>query len=112
MKNKKKNVTPLTVICDHNKLPLSVKCIDQNKIIYNGRKTAKHEIKNVQNTLDNMTKLQIKDYIKVQLIGDKGYITKEQFTVLNRKLDIITPKRKNQKKRNTRPSRSDGRLFR
>ena len=38
----------------------------------------KHEIKNVQNTLDNI-KLKLKDYVDVNLIGDKGYITKKKF---------------------------------
>ena len=51
---KKKNVTHITVICDQNKLPLSASCLKINKTIYNDRKTSTHEIKNVQNTLDNI----------------------------------------------------------
>ena len=35
------------MICDQNKLPLCVSNIEINKTIYNNRKTAKHEIKNV-----------------------------------------------------------------
>jgi len=94
--NKKKNITPLTMICDQNKLPLCVSNVEINKTIYNNRKTAKHEIKNVQRTLDKIN-FQVKDYVSVNLIGDRGYITKEKFTFSNRQLPIITPKRKNQK---------------
>ena len=38
------------------------------KYINNGRKTAKHEIKNVQRTLDNIN-IEVKNYIDVNLIG-------------------------------------------
>ena len=51
---------------------------------------------NVQRTLDKIN-FQVKDYVSVNLIGDRGYITKEKFTFSNRQLPIITPKRKNQK---------------
>jgi hypothetical protein len=64
--------------------------------IYNKRKTAKHEIKNVQKTL-NKIDIKVKDYIDVNLIGDRGYITSEKFNVMDRRLPIITPKRRNQK---------------
>jgi hypothetical protein len=97
---KKKNVTNLTIICDQNKLPLSVSCLATNKIIYNGRKTSVHEIKNVQNTLNNIN-LPIKDYINLNLIGDRGYISQEKFKIMGRKLNTITPKRKNQHTKNT-----------
>ena len=70
---KKKNITPITMICDQNKLPLCISNIEINKEIYNGRKTAKHEIKNVQRTLDNIN-IEVKDYIDVNVIGDHGYI--------------------------------------
>jgi hypothetical protein len=92
---KKKNITPVTLICDQNKLPLSIANIDINKKDYN-RNTSKHEIKNVQKTLNNI-KLKAKEYINVNLIGDKAYITSEKFSIMDRKLQIITPKRKNQK---------------
>jgi len=97
---KKKNVTHLTVICDQNKLPLSVSCLDINKIIYNSRKTSVHEIRNVQNTLDNIN-LSIKNYIDLNLIGDRGYISQEKFKIMGREVNIITPKRKNQHIKNT-----------
>ena len=99
------------MICDQNKLPLCISNVEMNKIIYNKRKTAKHEIKNVQRTLDKIN-IKVKDYVQnskefklksfafwvdVNLIGDRGYITKEKFTINNKKISIITPKRKNQK---------------
>ena len=84
------------MICDQNKLPLCVSNIEINKVIYNKRKTAKHEIKNVQRTLDKIG-IKVKDYMEINLIGDRGYITSEKFNVMNRQLPIITPKRKNQK---------------
>ena len=99
------------MICDQNKLPLCISNVEMNKIIYNKRKTAKHEIKNVQRTLDKIN-IKVKDYVRnskefklksfafwvnINLIGDRGYITKEKFTINNKKISIITPKRKNQK---------------
>ena len=94
--NKKKNITPISMICDQNKLPLCISNVDINRSIYNKRKTAKHEIKNVQKTL-NKIDIKVKDYIDVNLIGDRGYITSEKFNVMDRRLPIITPKRRNQK---------------
>lgn len=100
----KKNVTALTIICDQNKLPLAAKCIDINKTIYNNRKTFQHEIKNVQATIDEIP-FKLKKYVKVDLIGDRGYITKQKFKVFDRELPIVTPKRKNQKTKNSHNER-------
>jgi hypothetical protein len=99
---RKKNVTQLTVICDQNKLPISVSPLKINKVIYNGRKTAEDERKNVQNTLNKIPIIIKKDYIKVNLIGDKGYITQNKFNVFNKEIKIITPVRKNMKRKNTK----------
>ena len=93
-------MTHLSVICDQNKLPLSVSCLAINKTIYNGRKTSVHEIKSVQNTLNNID-FSIKDYINLNLIGDRGYISQEKFKIMGRKLNTITPKKKNQHIKNT-----------
>jgi hypothetical protein len=43
----------------------------------------------------------VKNYVDVNLIGDRGYITQEKFTVFNRSVPLIAPKRKNQKTKNT-----------
>ena len=144
MENIKKNITGLTVICDQNTLPLSVNTIDINRKLDNNRKTGVHEIKNVQKTLDKINLSVVKDYVKINLIGDKGYITKNKFTprmikqsinkydsdeysslsyllidcfiitrrpsgdILNRNINIVTPKKKNQK---IRTSISDKKLL-
>ena len=108
--NKKKNITPITMICDQNKLPLCMSNIEMNKIIYNKRKTAKHEIKNVQKTLDKIN-IEVKDYVDINIIGDRGYITKEKFTINNRQLPIITPKRKNQKNKYSSHKQKDQKLL-
>ncbi len=105
---KKKNITGLTVICDQNTLPLSVNTIDINRKLDNNRKTGVHEIKNVQKTLDKINLSVVKDYVKINLIGDKGYITKNKFNILNRNINIVTPKKKNQK---IRTSISDKKLL-
>jgi hypothetical protein len=95
---KKKNVTSLTVICDYNKIPIGIQYMDVN-VKPNKKNTFKHEIKNVQNTL-NTIPIDFK-YHKVNLIGDKGYISQEKFKLGHKKIPIITPKRKNQKIQNT-----------
>lgn len=97
---KKKNVTELTVICDESKIPLAVKPVEINKTLRN-YKTFKHETCNVQKTLDKIP-FKLKDYVSVKLIGDKGYISKKKFKVFGNKINIITPKRKNQKIKNTK----------
>ena len=94
---RKKNITGLSVICDQNTLPLSVSTIDINRKLNNNCKTASHEIKNVQKTLDKINFPSIKEYVKINLIGDKGYITKNKFNVFNRNINIVAPKKKNQK---------------
>ena len=85
------------MICDQNTLPLSVSTIKINRKLNNNRKTASHEIKNVQKTLDKINLPSIKEYVKINLIGDKGYITKDKFNVFNRNINIVAPKKKNQK---------------
>ena len=95
---KKKNVSSLTVICDENKIPLAFKCIE-NKNIYRKKKTHQHEIKNVQQTIDTIS-VDL-DKVKINIIGDKGYVTKEKFRIGKKKISIITPVKKNQKKVNT-----------
>ncbi len=72
MEYKKKNVTSLTVICDINKIPFGIQYIDVN-IKPKKKNTFEHEIKNVQKTLD-IIPINFKNY-KINLIGDKGYIT-------------------------------------
>jgi len=72
--------------------------IDKNTKVGNivRRSTLQHELKNVQKTLDSVD-IKLKPYNKIKLVGDKAYICKEQFTIFNKKIRIITPKRKNDK---------------
>ena len=99
---KKKNVTALTVICDDDKLPLAVSYMDINKNKTKaGYNTIKHDINGIQPTLNNI-QIKLKKYINVNIIGDKGYITKNKFKVFNREIKMTCPKRKNQKTKNTK----------
>lgn len=99
---KKKNVTSLSAICDDNKLPLGITYMDTNlSKTKTGKHTFKHDIKGVQKTLDTIP-FKLKEYVSVNLIGDKGYVTGKKFNVFNRKVRIIHPKRKNQKTKNTK----------
>ena len=100
--NKKKNVTVIIGICDDNKIPLAFEYMDTNlSKTKTSRNTIKHDLNGVQPTLNNIP-VKFKKYINVKLIGDKGYITSKKFNMDNRKIGIICPKRKNQKKENNK----------
>ena len=99
---KKKNATTLTAICDDNKLPLGITYMDTNlSKTKTGKHTIKHDINGVQKTLDNIP-FNLKKYITVKLIGDKGYVSSKNFNVFNRQVKMIYPKKKNQKTKNTK----------
>ena len=95
---KKKNVTSLSVICDSNKIPLGFQYVDIN--VRPGKKNSfKHEIKNVQNTLDTIP-INFDDH-NVNIMGDKGYVCKDKYKLGKLNLPLICPKKKNQKTKNT-----------
>lgn len=98
---KKKKVTKLSIISDENKNILSViNCMpkyNNNKYI----KTFNADVKDIQKTVNNMH-LNIPNYIRKYLIGDKGYITNDNIKINNIDVKIITPKRKNQKTKNSK----------
>ena len=99
---KKKNVTCLSIACDENKIPLGLSYLNTNlNKTKTGKHTFQHDIKGLQPTLDSIP-INIKPYIAVNLIGDKGYISSNKFKLFERDVRIITPKRKNQKKKNTK----------
>jgi hypothetical protein len=98
--NKKKNITPLTFISDNNGLSLAYRHIDINRKI-GKRKTHVHEINNSQHTLDKID-LKVKKYVDLTLTGDKAYISNRTYNALTQTIKIITPKRKNQKSKNTK----------
>ena len=81
----KKNVTKLSIICDSNKIPLSITPF----------KSTTNDCKTI---IDSLTDLKLKS--KVNLIADKGYIsTKINRNILFKqyKIKLIYPKKKNQK---------------
>lgn len=92
----KKRVTPLSVICDENKLPVAMIVIPINKTLPSGVKTAKHDVSCIQETLDSI-KFEIPDYVKISVTGDKGYVTSKKFVIKQRAVTITSPKRRNQK---------------
>ena len=96
--NKKKRASKLSIICNENKFIfsiISVKLNKNNKNKYNG---FKHDVNTIQDSLNNINKAY--NFKNVSLIGDKGYITKEEFKYNNKKIDLITSKRSNQKIQN------------
>jgi len=103
---KKKNVTALSAICDDNKIPLGITPMDTNlSKTKTGKHTIKHDVKGVQKTLDTIP-FKLKEYVSVKLIGDKGYVTNKEFKVFGKKIKMIYPKRKNQKKKNTKKEKN------
>ena len=98
---KKKNITPIVLICDENKLPIGVTNMKVKNVYKNGNKTCNHDVKGIQDALDTIP-FEIPSYVTIHLIGDKGYITQNKFTVGKHVIQITTPKRKNQKNKNTK----------
>ena len=97
---RKKNITNLVFITDENKLPLSYYCNKIKEIKPYGRTTLEHENKSVQPLLDKI-KSTIPTRANVNLIGDKGFINSIQYRIQNKDVNLITPKRRNQIRRNT-----------
>jgi hypothetical protein len=95
----KKNITKLSVITTKQGAILSIKPFEVNskKIIYNKKekiiKTTEHDSKTIQKSVDL-----IKNKIEIlNIIGDKGYKTSNIITKNAKKINIITPNKKNQK---------------
>jgi len=93
--NMKKRTTKVVALVDKNKYIYSLSSI---KIPFN--KKAVHDTKTIQTAIDNINK-NIK-LNRIRLIGDKGFITKNKFKFNNNTVKLITPKRKNQKTKNTK----------
>jgi hypothetical protein len=98
---KKKNITPIILLCDDNKLPIGVTNLKIKNTYKNGRKSSCHDVKGIQDVLDTIP-FKIPTYVSKNIIGDKGFITSDNFYIENQKVNIITPKRKNQYKKNTK----------
>jgi transposase len=97
----KKNITPITVVCDKDKLPLGMSILKPKTFYSNGRKTSSHDVTGVQDVLDSIS-LKIPSYVKCYVIGDKGYITQKTFVCNKQTVNMITPKRCNQKHKTNR----------
>jgi hypothetical protein len=120
--NKKKKSTKISVLSDNDKFIYSVDSIsinNNNKKKYKkkrkkNKKRRKQKknikiIKNIKikkvkgfvhdvNTIDLAIKKINKNYnFKIILIGDKGYITSKKFYFKRKKIELITPRKKNQK---------------
>ena len=94
---KKKNITPIAIICDENKIPLCISVLDKSDNDKNYKnKYNEHESKHVNKIIKKIP-FKINNKINVNLIGDKGYITKEKFKIFNNEINIITPLKKNNK---------------
>jgi len=126
--NKKKKGTKLSIISDDNKFIYSVSSIPINNVIKkrkyrkrrkHNKKRRKYIKKKTKNKLTNKTvnKINIKGFVhdvntiensinninkkykfKITLIGDKGYISSKEYKFKNKKIELITLKRNNQKK--------------
>jgi hypothetical protein len=95
--NKKKKASKLSIICNENKFIYSIISVKLNNVNKkcNG---FKHDVNTIQDSLDNINK--VYNFKNVSLIGDKGYITKKEFKYNNKKIELITSKRSNQKIQN------------
>jgi len=99
---RKKNVTSISFICDSNKIPLAIVPVKINST-KNDKNYSSSDVSMVQDNLDaipNEVKTQLIKS-KIHLMGDKGYITQKEFKINDKNIKIITPKRKNQKTKNT-----------
>ena len=55
----------------------------------------------IQSSINNI-KTKFTDDITITLTGDLGYLTSTKYKLNNKNISLITPKRKNQKKKNTK----------
>jgi hypothetical protein len=112
--NKKKKASKLSIITDKDKFIYSVINIKINKIIEvkvdkrlkknknkknKKRKGFIHDVKTIQSTLDCINPKY--NFNNVTLLGDKGYINKNEIYYVNKKkINLITYKKNNQKPNN------------
>jgi len=98
--NKKKKASKLSIICDASKFIYSITSIKIKK--NNNKKSIGfiHDSNTIQNSLNNINK--IYNFKNVLLMGDKGYKTQNEFTCNNKKIRLLTSKRKNQKEQNNK----------
>jgi len=85
---KKKKATKVSIIADNSKNVLGV------HIPFNSNR---YDVKLVTSIINNI-KLKFNNAQKINLIGDKGYISQEKYKNNNQEVKIITPHRKYKKK--------------
>jgi hypothetical protein len=67
-------------------------------------KTSTHDVMMIQTSLNNI-KTTFTDIKSITLTGDLGYLSSKIYKLNNENIQLITPKRKNQKKKNTENER-------
>lgn len=92
--NKKKKISKISLICNINKIPLSV----------TAHKGSVHDVKTIDASVNKL--IENLKYRRINLVGDKGYIAKQETKddLLSKGIKLITPYRKNQKKKNCKRS--------
>ena len=112
--NKKKRASKLSIITDKDKFIYSVinikintineikidKRFKKNKKKFKKRKAFIHDVKTIQTSLDNINLKY--NFNEVTLLGDKGYISKnENYYINKKKINLITYKKRIKKRMKT-----------
>jgi hypothetical protein len=95
------------IMCDNdisiNNIPInnnSINGILNNHTKNNKNKTINtsiHDVMTIQTSLNNI-KVKFNESSQLTLTGDLGYLSSKEYTFNNKKIELITPLRKNQKK--------------
>ena len=96
--NFKKQESKISAICDSNKNIYSLTLVSSTIKEGTIKKTLPNDSKTIMSSVTNLLKTNIK-YRSLNLVGDKGYATKEQEKIqlkLNYKINLIYPHKKNQ----------------
>lgn len=94
--DRNRKATKLSIICDQNKVPISVSFYGAN---IHDTKTIEESIKNINQNIF------VDKRNTINIVGDKGYIINDNHKkiIYNRyKINIVTPYRKNQNKKNNK----------
>ena len=94
--NKKKRSTKISIITDKQKFIYSVLSI---KLKNNTSIGFIHDVNTIQDSLNKINKKY--EFYDVTILGDKGYISRKDFILDNKKIKLLTCKKKNQLIQNT-----------
>lgn len=106
--NKKKKASKISLITDPNKFIYSILSIKikkneiikidkrkkENKKLKKKRLGFIHDVNTIQDTIDKINL--IYDFNSIILLGDKGYISDNEYKYNNKKVELLTYKKKNQ----------------